>query len=150
MQKWHAVMALALATLPEARGIAQSPDHDRLRQLKVVEWPAMYLHQDVTALDALLAQEFQRVDGEGTWHSRAEELARVRASRPGYDSLVFEIRRLEVHGHTALVAGTGRVYRTEGGRTVRSEYQSTNVLVKRDGRWQAIASHTSGFRPSDA
>jgi len=27
------------------------------------------------------------------------------------------------------------------------QYQSSNVLIRRDGRWQAIASHVSGYRP---
>lgn len=150
MQCRHIVMALALFVVSSDEVVAQSPDHERLRQLKAIEWPAMYRNQDVAALAALLAPEFQRVDGDGNWHSRADELARVRASRPSYDSLVFEIRRIEIHNdRTAVVAGTGHVYETTDGRVVRSEYQSTNVLVKRDGRWQAIASHTSGFRRSD-
>ena len=126
---------------------AQSPDHDILRRLKAVEWPRAYLMQDAAALDSILAPEFRRVDGNGDWFTKADELARVRASKPAYDSLVFEIRRLEVFdGTSAVVAGTGHIFSTAEGRTVRSRYQSTNVLIKRNGRWLAVASHTSGTR----
>lgn len=129
---------------------AQSPDHDVLRRLKTVDWPGAYLRQDAAALDTILAPEFRRVDGNGDWFTKADELARVRAARPAYDSLVFEIRRLEVyHGTSAVVAGTGHVFTTVAGRTERSRYQSTNVLVKRDGRWVAVASHTSGARADE-
>jgi hypothetical protein len=27
-----------------------------------------------------------------------------------------------------------------------AEYQSTNVLIKRDGVWKAVASHVSGYQ----
>lgn len=147
----RAVMLLVTVLVGTAGAAsAQSPDHDILRRLKTVEWPRAYLRQEAAALDTILAPEFRRVDGNGDWFTKADELARVRAARPAYDSLVFEIRRLEVyHGTSAVVAGTGHVFTTVAGRTVRSRYQSTNVLVKRDGRWVAIASHTSGARAGE-
>lgn len=45
------------------------------------------------------------------------------------------------------MAGTGLIYSRGASGPAISEYQSTNVLIKRDGRWVAVASHTSGDKP---
>jgi len=51
-----------------------------------------------------------------------------------------QIERLDVFGgHTAVVSGRGE--------TDTYRYHSSNVLIKQGGRWQAIASHVSGFKP---
>ena len=106
-----------------------------------------YFEQDAELLGRILAPEFQRVDSDGNWSTRAQELDWVSKNKPAYDSLTFKIRRLDIFDNgTAIVAGTGTIRgRDENGPYV-AEYESTNVLIKRDGAWQAIASHTSGDR----
>ena len=141
-------LAILLPLLAVAAG-AQSPDHDILRRLKANEWPRAYREQDTALLSSILADDFRRVDSQGNWTTKAEELAYVQSHKPGYDSLVFRIRRLDVFSNgTAIVAGSGHIHgRGPEGEPTLMEYQSTNVLIKRDGRWRAVASHTSGNRP---
>ena len=122
-------------------------DETVLREIKEVLWPKAYAEQDVDLLDSLLAEEFQMVDAEGNWSTKTDELAWVRSNPPSYDSLVFEIKRLDIFaGATAIVAGEGVVRGTDDEGPYLMRYQSTNVLIKRDGRWQAVASHVSGIK----
>lgn len=141
-----ALVALAALSLP-LPAAERSADEAALRELKEVLWPKAYFEQDTALLDRILAPEFQMVDGDGNWTTKADELDWVAKNKPGYDSLEFRIRRLDVlENGTAIAAGTGTVRgRDEDGAYV-AEYQSTNVLIKRDGRWQAVASHVSGYR----
>ncbi len=93
------------------------------------------------------AEEFQRIDGAGNWFTKADELERVAQNKPTYDSLVFNIRRLEIFENgTAIVAGTGTVHGKEAGVSYVAQYQSTNVLLKRKGVWKAVTSHVSGYK----
>lgn len=135
--------------LPGAAGAGTPDPKDEaaLRHLKEVLWPKAYFEQDTALLDRILADEFQMIDAEGTWTTKAEQLERVRRGKPSYDSLKFVIRRLEVFENgTAIVAGTGVIRgRDEKGPYVM-EYQSTNVLIKRGGAWKAVASHVSGVQ----
>ena len=65
-------------------------------------------------LDRILAPEFQMVDGDGNWSSKAEELAWVAKNKPSYDSLTFAIRRLDVFENgTAIAAGKGTIRGTD-------------------------------------
>lgn len=144
-----AILALALSGLAPVSGHAWSEDEKALRRLKEVDWPKAYKEQDVALLDRILADEFQMVDADGNRSTKADELEWVRNNKPGYDSLTFEITRLEVFENgTAIVGGTGTIRdRDEKGTASVTEYQSTNVLIKRNGTWKAVASHVSGVKP---
>jgi hypothetical protein len=89
------------------------------------------------------------IDGEGNVSSKADEIAWVRANKLSYDSFEYVIERLEIHaGTTAIVSGLGTVRNTRDGAVRSSRYRSTNVFVKRDGVWRAVASHVSSVPPA--
>ena len=148
--RWRtAVLIAVLLMIPMAGflGAEEHSDEAALREIKEVLWPRAYAQQDVALLDSLLADEFQMVDAEGNWSTKADELEWVRTNPPSYDSLVFEIIRLDIFENgSAIVAGRGIVSGTDEQGPYTLEYQSTNVLIKRDGTWRAVASHVSGIK----
>lgn len=140
-------MLLALPSLPLAATEAGRSDEAILREIKEVLWPRAYREGDVALLDRILAKEFQMVDAAGEWSNKAAELDYIAKNRPTYRSFRFEIKRLEIlENGTAVIAGRGVVIAAEGDAFGDFEYQSSNILIKRDGRWQAIASHVSGVK----
>jgi ketosteroid isomerase-like protein len=149
MKTWlRRTASLALAFL--AFGAAASDraaDEAAIRELKESLWPKAYFKQDTALLDRILAPEFQMVDGDGNWSTKAAELEWVAKNKPGYDSLTFEIRRLDLFENgTAIAAGTGTIRGRDDDGPYVARYQSTNVLIKRDGQWRAVASHVSGYQ----
>jgi hypothetical protein len=121
MTAWIRVIAAALTSLfvlGSAAGADRKADEAAIRELKETLWPKAYFEQDAALLDRILAPEFLMVDDSGAWSTKAAELAWVAKNKPGYDSLTFYL------GH----------------------YQSTNVLIKRNGQWRAVASHVSGYK----
>ena len=145
------LLVLVLAVLPAASFAGEErPDEEVLREIKEVLWPRAYATQDVDLLDSILAEEFKMVDAEGNWSTKAAELEWIRANAPSYDSLEYNITRLDIFENgTAIVAGTGVVSGSAEEGPYVLEYQSTNVLIKRDGAWQAVASHVSGIKDKD-
>lgn len=136
---------------PPAAAASSASDLTALRELKEVLWPRAYREGDVALLDRILATEFQMIDSEGEWSNKAGELDHVAKRRSMYRSFRFEIRRLEVFENgTAVIAGRGVVIGPETDPEGGYEYQSSNVLIRRDGRWQAISSHVSGVREGRA
>lgn len=143
-------LLVPLAGLAIAGSSETSADKDKneLRRMKEDLWPRAYREGDVSLLDRILASEFQMVDPDGNWSDKAAELDYVSKHKTKNRSFRFEIRRLEVFENgTAVVAGRGVVVGPESDPEGGYEYQSSNILIKRDGRWQAIASHVSGIRP---
>lgn len=140
-------MALIAAATPAAERKVTA-DERELRELKEERWPRAYREGDVALLDSILATEFQRIDAEGSSSTKQDELDYVAKHRPSYRAFRFEIRRLEVFENgTAVVAGRGVITGDASDPNAMFEYQSSNILIRRDGRWQAISSHVSGVRP---
>jgi predicted TIM-barrel fold metal-dependent hydrolase len=144
------LLLTSLAPGLSAPTLAADPvsDEAELREIKEVLWPRAYREGDTALLDRLLADEFRLIDPDGGWSDKATELARVAERRWVNRAFRFEIRRLEVFENgTAVVAGRGVVIGPESDPNGGYQYQSSNVLIRRAGRWQAIASHVSGVRP---
>ena len=79
------------------------------------------------------------------------EIDWISKNKPSYDSLTFQIRRLEIFDNgTAVVAGTGTIRGKDKDGPYVGAYQSSNIFIKRDGVWRAVASHVSGYKQSKA
>ena len=150
MTRWSQLttaVVLGLLALGHAAAADKAADEATIRDLKETLWPKAYFEQDTALLDRILAPEFQMVDGDGNWSTKAAELDWVAKNKPGYDSLTFELKRLEIFENgTAIAAGTGTIRGKDKDGPYVGQYQSTNVLIKRDGQWRAVASHVSGYK----
>lgn len=140
-------LLLWLALMVPAFSGATTDDEAVLRELKQVLWPQAYRQQDVALLDRILADSFQMIDGDGAWSDKAGELKWVAANKLSHDTFRYEIQRLDIYnGDTAIIAGKGVMTGTDAKGPYEAEYQSSNVLVKQDGQWRAVASHVSGYK----
>ena len=126
--------------------IVTDEDENTLRYMKEVEWPKAYAEQDTVLLNRILGEDFQMVDDAGNWYTKRDELDWITDHGTKHDSFRYEIKRLDILDNgTAVVAGTGHIVND----STKSIYQSSNVLVKRDGQWKAILSHVSGIKQLD-
>lgn len=115
----------------------------KLRFLKEVEWPKAYREQDTILLDRILGDDFQMIASDGEWSDKAAQLERIKESPMDHDSFSYEIKRLEIlENGTAIIAGTGHIINNNK----ETIYQSSNVLVSRNGTWKAVLSHVSGVK----
>ncbi|MEN8787897.1 MAG: nuclear transport factor 2 family protein [Flavobacteriaceae bacterium] len=123
----------------------KAEDLKALRYLKEVEWPKAYREQDTVLLDRILGEDFQMIDGAGNWSDKNNELAWIRENASAPDSFYYDIKRLDaLENGTALICGTGHIFND----STHTVYQSSNILIKRNGIWKAVASHVSGIKPA--
>ena len=116
-------------------------EKEKLRYLKEVEWPKAYREQDTLLLDRILGNDFQMITNNGEWSNKAKQLERIKEAPMDHDSFRYEIKRLEIiENGSAIIAGTGHII-NDGKEII---YQSSNVLIKRNGIWKAVLSHVSG------
>lgn len=126
--------------------IITDDDKEVLRHLKEVEWPKAYAEQDTVLLDRILGEDFQMIDQSGNWYTKKDEIEWIKKNAASYDSFHFEIKRFDIQDNgTAIICGTGHILQD----SVKSTYESSNVLIKRDGDWKAVLSHVSGFKNID-
>lgn len=150
--KWAIYSVLILSVLRCTIENSQTPadtyadDEETLRFLKEVEWPKAYAEQDTLLLDRILGADFQMIDNGGDWYSRSDELDWIKKNRTAHDSFCYDIKRLDILPNgTAVLCGTGHIFNDSS----HAIYQSSNILIKRQGTWKAVASHVSGFKSFD-
>lgn len=121
-------------------------DKIALRNLKEVEWPKAYAENDTVLLDKILGDDFKMIDQSGNWYNKKDELEWIKTNSTNHDSFRYEIKRLDIlENGTAIVCGTGHILKD----SVKSVYESSNILVKRNGQWKAVLSHVSGVKEVD-
>jgi ketosteroid isomerase-like protein len=100
---------------------------------------------DTAAIARFWAPEYTFINPRGELLTRADRLANLRAGRTTFDSLapVLAEERIRPYGdkdivavHTTLLSIGGRY----SGRTERGQYRATAIWVRREGRWQQVAS----------
>lgn len=142
-----ATIALGSSTRAQIPVNENQTDEVVLRHLKKVLWKKAYREQDTKLLDRILAPEFQVIYDDGSWSDKKGELERIRKNKPTYDSFVYTIKRLDIFENgTAIISGEGHVKGRNLEGSYEYKYQSSNVLIKREGGWQAISSHVSGVK----
>ena len=132
-------LILCIAVPSHAGNEIATADEKQLRHIKTVLWPRAYREQDTELLGRLLDESFQMIDGEGNRSDKKEELDWISNNAWNPGSFEYRIERLDIYNGTmAIIDGTGVAE--------KYSYKSSNVLIKKDGEWRAVASHVSGYR----
>jgi len=136
MKLWLTTSFLMISA--SVTGQEQQSDEQQLRHLKLSLWPQAYQQQDTQLLSEILHDGFQMIDNSGQTSNKADELEYIKKNSWTAKNFSYEIYRLDIfNGSTAIISGRGE--------TDSYTYHSSNVLIKTDDRWQAIASHVSGY-----
>ena len=106
--------------------------------LKQIErdWTDAWMKRDSSVLDRIIADDFSLVSPDGTL-TKAGILAELK-SDPPIASMILDPMTVRVFGDTAVV--TGGDTETEAGKNTSDHFLWLTVFVKRNGRWQAVAS----------
>jgi uncharacterized protein (TIGR02246 family) len=99
---------------------------------------------DTDALERLWAPEFVWIGPIGQVLTRAQRLTAIRSGSEKSQKYSIDQETVRVYGGTAVAIFRSTVAGgTVDGKDVSSQRSVTNVLVKRDGRWQAVSQHST-------
>jgi ketosteroid isomerase-like protein len=103
------------------------------------DWSTAWMKKDSAALQNLYATEYIATDWEGATFNKAQDIANAMAPDSRTQSFVLSDLKVHVYGDTAVVTGLNTIKSVFKGADVSGAYRFTDVFVKRDGRWQAVA-----------
>ena len=135
------VAATALSIAAEKR-VQEADPEQTLRQVED-DWASAMVKGDIAALDKILALEWQIAFGEGQVATKAQHLASIKSGDLKFKSMKNDEMKIRLYGNTAVITGLGTDEISYKGEDISSQSRFTDVLVKTDGRWQAVASHAS-------
>ena len=134
------LMALAMAA---GMALAQGPkDEEQLKQLEK-DWVGAQKAKDPARLGEILAPEWVGIDWDGKTTDRATALAHLKQAGYSLESIEMGPMTVRFFGITAIVTGSDTEKGTEAGKDASGKYVWTDVFVRKDGKWLAVASQTT-------
>ncbi len=131
------------------RGLAQEDAGQAVQKLERA-WLNAYEEHDEKAMDAIVADDFTITFPNGAMQTKAQIMSSIKRPRPpGAQAMKFHTEevRARVYGDTVIL--TGRVvteHQRDGQTASKEEQRYTDTYVRRNGRWQVVASHLSNAK----
>ena len=107
------------------------------------DWVAAIVSKDLTRLDGLLAADFNGTSPTGGTFPRDEAIEGLKTGSYAVESMSMDEVSVNVYGNTAVAFTSQQEKSRLDGKDNSGHYHFTNVWVKRNGRWQVVASHGS-------
>lgn len=130
-------------------GMPRSQRHASRHEIEKLEqdWREAVLRRNVTAMDALLADDYIAITSDGRLQSKDETLASLRNGNVQFASLDFSDRKVRFYGQTALVTSRAEVSGTSANKDISGSYRYTRVYA-RDGHgaWKIVSFEISRIR----
>ncbi len=99
---------------------------------------------DLTALSRIFADDYMQYDESGDAHSKLQVLSNLKTGTIRYLSMNSTGRRVRMlSADVAIIHGSEEDDVEQGGQRFPVSYVYMDVVVKRDGRWQIVASQLS-------
>jgi uncharacterized protein (TIGR02246 family) len=138
MPRFVVALAVVMTALVGGTAMALSPAEQELVAVENA-WAAAAVKADGAALEKIYADEYLFTDEEGLVWNKSQDIANVTTGVYKPTSYKFDDMKVRIYGDTAVVTGRNMVQATYKGKDISGPYRFTDVFVKRDGRWQCVA-----------
>ncbi|HEY1271491.1 MAG TPA: nuclear transport factor 2 family protein [Terriglobales bacterium] len=106
-------------------------------------WNRAELHNDASAVELLLADDFVLTSAEGSLMNKAQMIASVRDKSYRPEALESTGMVVHLYGATAIVTGAYHEKGVDKGKPWERRGRFTDTWILLEGRWQCVASHFS-------
>jgi uncharacterized protein (TIGR02246 family) len=145
------ITALILLTLSLTVAVAFTQENpvDAVQKLERA-WLDAYEQHDAKAMDAIIADDFTITFPNGGMQTKPQIIASLKSPRPADGrSMKFRTEQVQPRAYGDVVILVGIVvteYQRDGKTASESRQRYTDTYVKRNGRWQVVASHLSNTK----
>jgi ketosteroid isomerase-like protein len=108
-------------------------------------WANAIVKRDIGTLERLLAPEFNGTSPNGMTYSREMAIADLKSGVYVVTRMNLDEISVNVFGNTAVAFTSQEETSRYGNEDFSGHYHYTDTWVKRNGRWQVVASHGSLF-----
>lgn len=114
-------------------------------ELKHIEsaWTDAQRTKNVTKLAEILADNWVGLGWDGKQSDKAKALADLKSPANSLDNIEMGPITVRIFGSTAVVTGSDTEKSKEYGKDSSGKYVWTDVFVKQNGKWRAVASQSA-------
>jgi len=139
-------LALSSAVIAQAQQPKAESDAAISQTLQAMEraWLNAETSHDAAAFEKIAAEDWLAITPDGKSQTKAQRAAEIKKAHN--ISATMGDMKVRVFGDTAVVTGTDDEVTTEEGKKSSGHYAWTDVFVKRNGKWLAVASQTARIK----
>jgi ketosteroid isomerase-like protein len=141
-----AVLCLLSVSLAVAQKGSPNKVEDEIKKLER-DWAQGVMKDGATAVDQYEADDIVSTDPSGRVTDKAQDKMDLSSGDLKFQSLEPSDVKVRVYGNTAVATGTSTVKGTYKGSDISAMYRFTDTWVKRNGKWQAVASQGTKVQP---
>jgi ketosteroid isomerase-like protein len=130
--------------LPAPGATSDGADEQALMQIER-DWAAAAAANDAAGIDKLTAAEYAG-NSDGRITPKKQLLADIRSGASKVSAAEAGDLKVFVVGDTAIVHGLWKETGTLNGKDMSGQYRFTDTFIKRDGRWQAVATYSTKLK----
>jgi ketosteroid isomerase-like protein len=149
MKTLLAVAALCVVSLSLTASTSATKVEDEIRELEQ-DWAQANITSGATAVDQYEADDIVKTDPSGHVTDKAQDKTDLASGDLKFESMELSDMTVHVYGNTAVVAGANNLHGTYKGQDISGKYRFTDTWVKRNGKWQVVASAVEPVGGPDA
>jgi len=107
------------------------------------EWAEAWVKSDLAFHDRIMADDYTWTSPWGAVFIKADNFALIKSGEDVITSWVLSEVKVRVYGNAAVVTGRSTIKETYKGEDVSGQERWTHTWIKRAGRWQCVAAHSS-------
>ena len=130
---------------PAIAQVGADENVEALLEKKERDWATAIVKGDIAFTEDLLADDYVGTTPDGRRLTKAQTLDEFRSGAFKSESMVVDRTKVRVIGDTAIVTLDQTEKSRYQGRDIIGRSKWTDVYMKRNGKWQLIANHGSGF-----
>jgi len=138
-------LSLVLSAIVPVHAEQPNADSDTAisQKLQAIEqaWLNAERNHDAAAFEKIVADDWVAITPDGKRQTKAERAVEIKSSHT--TSATLGDMNVRVFGDAAVVTGTDDEVTVEDGKKSSEHYVWTDVFVKRNGKWLAVASQTA-------
>lgn len=143
-----AMLAIAATALAFGESSATSPKPQAGSAEQIIsqieqDWGVALMKHDVAAIDQIVSPDWMMTDPEGALADKTQTDADLKSGVLTIESFKIDDLKVHVDGDTAVVFGLETEKSSYKGTDSSGQYRFTDVFVKRNGVWKAIATHVT-------
>jgi len=142
------VLLLAVAVLAPAQTQKNRPAQGTSATAQALialenKWVDALMKSDTPALDSIFADTYVDTDEHSQRSDKQGVLSVLKSGELKMESIKLSDMQVHVYGDAAVVTGSAAQAGNFKGQALAPKVIFTDTLIKRDGKWIAVASHRS-------
>ena|ERR1700730_1184825 len=98
---------------------------------------------DTKTYGRLLGDDYVFTNQDALVRTKAQMVSAYDSGSLKYESIKFDEIKVHPYGDTAVVTGRSTQKAQDNGKDIRGQFRYTRVYVKRQGRWQLVATQVT-------